>query len=187
MQVAVQISHTSPLIGINTTPGNLTISQPKADMQITTTQGKMEIHSPRTEVTIDQSKARAAYTGGTFREMSQRIYSGVEQLWLQGIAKRMEQGERMANFYKPGNTIAEVYGSDWQPVSYPEIRGESSFDNVDINIKANPVQISYQQAKVNIEVQQNQPKFQYTPATVEIYMRQSPSLIFTPQIIDDKV
>lgn len=110
MQVAVQISHTPPLIGMNTKPGSLTMSQPNADMQITTTPGQWDIRSPGPDVIIDQSKARAAYTGGTYREMSQRIYSGVEQLWLQGIAKRMEQGERMANFHKPGNSIAEVYG-----------------------------------------------------------------------------
>jgi hypothetical protein len=186
MQVAVQISHTSPLIGINTTPGSLTMSQPKADMQITTTPGQWNIHSPGPDVVIDQSKARAAYTGGTYREMSQRIYSGVEQLWLQGIAKRMEQGERMANFHKPGNTIGEVYGEDWHPVSYPEVRGPASFDNVDIDIKANPVQIEYHQAEVKIEVEQHLPEFQYTPGTVEVYMRQMPSLTFTPQIIDDK-
>ncbi|WP_342479167.1 DUF6470 family protein [Paenibacillus sp. FSL H7-0350] len=186
MQVAVQISHTPALIGINTTPGSLTMSQPNADMQITTTSGQWDIHSPGPDVVIDQSMARAAYTGGTYREMSQRIYSGVEQLWLQGIAKRMEQGERMANFHKPGNSIAEVYGEDWQPVSYPEIRGPAAYDNVDIDIKANPVQIEYQKAEVKIDVKQNAPQIQYTPSIVEIYMRQMPALTFTPKIIDDK-
>lgn len=186
MQVAVQISSTLGLIGMNTTPGSLTMSQPQAEMQITTIPGQWDIHQPGPDVIIDQSKARAAYTGGTYREMSQRIYSGVEQLWLQGIAKRMEQGERMANFQKPGNSIAEIYGEDWQPVSYPEVRGPAAYDNVDIDIQANSPQISYRKAEVKIEAKQNTPEIRYTPGTLEIYMRQMPSLTFTPQIIDDK-
>lgn len=186
MQVNVKILRTPALIGIETTPGSLSMSQPQADMDISTTPGEWDIHQPGPDVIIDQSKARAAYTGGTYREMSQRIYSGVEQLWLQGIAKRMEQGERMANFHKPGNSIAEVYGEDWQPVSYPEVRGTAAYDNVDIDIQANPPQIEYHKAEVEIKVKQNAPEIHYTPATVEIYMRQMPSLTFTPQIINDK-
>ncbi|AHV99350.1 DUF6470 family protein [Paenibacillus sabinae] len=187
MKVMVQISQTPALIGMETTLGNLTISQPPADLQITTTPGEWNIHQPAPEVTIDQSRARAAYTGGTYREMSQRIYSGVEQLWLQGIAKRMEQGERMANFHKPGNSIGEVYGEDWHPVSYPEVRGPASYDNVDIDIKASPVQIEYRRAEVHIQVEQHKPQFQYTPSSVDIYLRQKPSLTFTPQVLDEQV
>ncbi|WNS42664.1 DUF6470 family protein [Paenibacillus sp. MMS20-IR301] len=180
----VQIRQTKALIGIETTPGSLSIVQPRMDMQITTTPGQLEIHQSPPEMTIDQSQARAAYTGGTYHEMSQRIYSGVEQLWLQGIAKRMEQGERMANFQKPGNSIAEVYGEDWQPVSYPEIRGPASVDNVRIDVKAVPPKIEYRKAEVNIQVKAHDPEINYTPSSVDIYLRQKPSISFIPPEID---
>ncbi|WP_150270513.1 DUF6470 family protein [Paenibacillus tepidiphilus] len=187
MKVEVQYSQTRALIGIDTTPGKLEMSQPKADLQITTTPGKWNIHQAPAEVIIDQSKARAVYTGGTYPEMSQRIYSGVEQMWLQAIAKRMEQGERMANFHKPGNTIAEVYGTDWQPVSYPEIRETPSYDNVDIHVTPSPVQMEYTKGEVHFQAESHLPEYRYSPASVEIYMRQKPSLSFTPQVIDTQV
>ncbi|CAM4280096.1 DUF6470 family protein [Paenibacillus typhae] len=184
MQSIVQIRQTPALIGLDTTAGKLSITQPKADLQITTTPGELKIQQFEAEMTIDQSAARAAYTGGTYREMSERIYSGVEQLWLQGIAKRMEQGERMANFHKPGNTIAEVYGGDWQKVPFPEIRGPASVDNVRIEVKPVPPQMEYRKAEVHIEAKENKPEISYSPASVEVYLRQKPSLSFIPPELD---
>lgn len=61
-------------------------------------------------MSVDQSKALAAYNGGSLIEVNRRIYSGIEQIYLQGIARRVEQGNRMAEFFKPGNSIAELYG-----------------------------------------------------------------------------
>ncbi|WP_410512609.1 DUF6470 family protein [Paenibacillus sp. BR2-3] len=184
MQPIVQIRQMPALIGLDTTSGSLSIIQPKADMQITTTQGEWSIYQSAPEMTIDQSQARAAYTGGPYSEMSQRIYSGIEQLWLQGIAKRMEQGERMANFFKPGNSIAEVYGEDWQPISYPETRAPASIDNVHIDVRVVPVQMEYRKGEVNIQVEAHKPEISFTQASVDIYLRQRPSLTFIPPGID---
>ena len=184
MMPLVQMRQTNGIVGIETSKGSLKIVQPKADMQITVTPGQLEIHQSPAEITIDQSQARAAYTGGIYHEMNRRIYSGIEQLWLQGIAKRMEQGERIANFHKPGNSIAEVYGEDWQPVSYPEIRGPASVDNVRIDVKAVPPQIEYRRAEVDIQVDAHNPEINYTPSSVNIYLLQKPSISFIPPEID---
>lgn len=187
MQPIVQIRQTYGLIGINSNSGSFSMAQPKADMAITTQPGQFTIDQSSPEMIIDQSRAKSAYTGGSYAEMSQRIYSGVEQLWLQAIAKRMEQGERMANFQKPGNNIAEVYGEDWRPVSYPEIRGEASYDNVDIQVTPVPVKMEYQQAEVNIQIEARKPELNYTPASVEIYLRQAPSVSFIPPELDIQI
>lgn len=187
MQPIVQIRQTYALIGINSNAGSFSMAQPKAEMTIDSQPGQFTINQSNPEMYIDQSRALAAYTGGSYDEMSQRIYSGVEQLWLQGIAKRMEQGERMANFHKPGNTIAEVYGEDWRPVSYPEIRGEASYDNVDIHVEPVPVKLEYQQAEVNINIEARKPEINYTPASVEIYLRQAPSVSFIPPELDIQI
>ncbi|SEU14156.1 DUF6470 family protein [Paenibacillus sp. NFR01] len=187
IQPLVQIRQTYALIGMDSTSATLSISQPPADMQINTTPGELTVHSPGPEVHIDQSAARAAYTGGTYPEMSQRIYSGVQEIWLQGIAKRVEQGDRMAEFFKPGNTIAEVYGTDWQIESLPDIRGVASFDNVDIDIQAVAPSIEYRPAEVHIQVQTHQPDIEYQPGSLDIYLRQKASLSFIPPEIDTRM
>lgn len=180
----IQIRQTPALIGLETTAGSMAIAQPKADLQITITPGEWNIHSPGPDVTIDQSQARAAYTGGTLSEMNQRIYSGVEQLWLQGIANRMEQGERMLEFFKPGNSIAEIYGSDWRKAPYPETRAPASIDNVRIDIRAVPVQMEYRKAEVNIQAEAHTPEINYTRSSVEVYLRQRNTIEITPPEID---
>lgn len=184
LQPVVQIQQTFSLIGLQTTPSSWSITQPKAELEITTSPGEWRIRQASGELTIDQSQARAAITGGTYSELSQRIYSGIEQLWLQGIAKRMEQGERMANIQNQGNTIAEVYGNDWQPVSFPETRAPASIDNVRIHYRAKPVEIQYRKAEVSIQFKTYQPEINFTKANLDIYLRQKPSLSFIPPELD---
>jgi hypothetical protein len=184
MQAILQIRQTSALIGMNSSPGNLSIRQPQADLQITTTSGEWEMHKSPLEVNIDQSRARAAYTGGTLAEINQRIYSGIEQIWLQGIANRMEQGDRVAHFQRPGNSIAEVYGGDWQAIPFPEIRAAAAFDNVDIHIEAIPLQMMYHKGTVDIQVEVHKPEIQYNRGNLEIYLRQKNSISFIPPKID---
>jgi hypothetical protein len=184
MQPILQIRQTSALIGMNSSPGNLSISQPRADLQITTMPGEWEMHQSPPEVNIDQSRARAAYTGGTLPEINQRIYSGIEQIWLQGIARRMEQGDRVAHFQRPGNSIAEVYGVDWQAIPFPEIRGAASIDNVDIHIEAVPLQMAYHKGYVDIQVEVHRPEIEYNRGNLDIYLRQRNSISFIPPEID---
>ncbi|GIP21758.1 DUF6470 family protein [Paenibacillus sp. J22TS3] len=186
MQI-LQIRQTPGLIGIDADPGTYSISQPKADLRIQTRQGEWEIHQYQPKLFVDQSRAQAAYNGGNFLEMNQRIYSGIQQLYLQGIANRVEQGNRMAEFFKPGNTIADVYGQDWKPASFPEFRGPASMDNVDVRIETTPPSIEYHKGGVDIQVEVHKPEIEYTRGKLDIYMQQYPSVQYIPPEIDRAV
>lgn len=102
LQPILQIRQTPALIGIDADPGTFSITQPKAEVNITTIPGELSIQSSRPELTIDQSRARAAYNGGSVLDMNKRIYSGIQQLYLQGLARKVEQGNRMAEFLRLG-------------------------------------------------------------------------------------
>ncbi|KGE20410.1 DUF6470 family protein [Paenibacillus wynnii] len=180
LQSILQIRQTPALIGIDADPGTYSISQPKADVNITTTPGEWDIQQFKPELTIDQSRAWAAYNGGNMLEMNKRIYSGIQQLYLQGIAKRVEQGNRMMEFFKPGNTIAEIYGTDTEPNSFPEMRGPASYDNVDIHFETRSPTINFRPAEVNIQVERHRPEIEYTRGKLDIYMQQYASVQFIP-------
>ena len=83
MRPVLQIHQTPGLIGLDIQPGQFSIRQPKADLQIETTQGRWEIHQYQPELSIDQSRAWVAYHGGNSLEMNTRIYSGIQQIFLQ--------------------------------------------------------------------------------------------------------
>lgn len=180
LQPILQIRQTPALIGIDADLGKFSITQHKAEVNITTTQGELSVHSSRPELTIDQSRARAAYNGGSVLDMNKRIYSGIQQLYLQAIARRVEQGTRMAEFFKPGNSIAEVYGTDTEPNSFPEPCGTASYDNVDIHIETRAPEINYRPAQVDIQVNRYDPEIEYIRGKLDIYMQQYASLQFSP-------
>ncbi|MEK5490497.1 DUF6470 family protein [Paenibacillus sp. FSL R7-0297] len=180
MQPILQIRQTPARIGIDADPGAFSITQPKAEVNITTTPGEMTVQSSRPELTIDQTRARAAYNGGSVLDMNRRIYSGIQQLYLQAIARRMEQGTRMAEFFKPGNTIAEVYGMDTEPNSFPEPCGPASYDNVDLHYEARAPEINFRAATVDIQVERHRPETEYTRGKLNIYMQQYASVQFIP-------
>lgn len=186
MQI-LQIRQTPGLIGIDADPGSFSISQPKAELSVNTQRGAFEIHQYRPQLSVDQSRAQAAYTGGNHLEMNKRIYSGIHQLYLQGIANRVEQGSRMAQFFKPGNTIADVYGQDWKRASFPEFRGPASMDNVDVRIDTTAPSIEFHKGNVDIQVVTHKPEVEYTRGKLDIYMQQYPSVQYIPPEIDRAV
>lgn len=180
LQPILQIRQTPALIGIDADPGTFSITQPKAEVNITTTPGELSIQSSRPELTIDQSRARAAYNGGSVLDMNKRIYSGIQQLYLQGLARKVEQGNRMAEFFKAGNTIAEIYGTDTEPNSFPEPLGPASYDNVDIYFDTKAPEISFRAAQVDIQVERHRPETEYTRGKLNIYMQQYASVQYIP-------
>ncbi|OKP90583.1 hypothetical protein A3842_03155 [Paenibacillus sp. P3E] len=180
LQPILQIRQTPAVIGIDADLGAFSITQPKADVTITTTPGELSVQSSRPELTIDQTRARAAYNGGSVLDMNKRIYSGIQQLYLQAIARRMEQGTRMAEFFKPGNTIAEVYGTDTEPNSFPDPCGTASYDNVDIHFVTSAPEVRFKAAQVDIQVERHRPEIEYTRGKLDIYMQQYASIQFIP-------
>jgi hypothetical protein len=180
LQPILQIRQTPAVIGIDADPGTYSITQPKAEVNITTTPGELTVQSNRPELTIDQSRAWEAFNGGKMMDMNKRIYSGIQQLYLQGIARKVEQGNQMAQFFRPGNTIAEVYGADTEPQSFPETCGPASYDNVDIHFETRAPQIHFRAAVVDIQVERHNPEIEYTRGRFKVYMQQYASIQFIP-------
>ncbi|WIV18903.1 DUF6470 family protein [Paenibacillus polygoni] len=183
----LQIRQQNGRIGIDADLGQYSIRQPKADLQIKSNPATLQIDQHQPELVVDSSRAKAAFTGGTQIEMTQRLYSNVKQIFLEGIAKRVEQGNRMTDFYKPGNTIAEVYGKHEALPVLGEFRGEASIDNVDIHFNVRKTDIEIERGSVDIDVKVNKPDIDYQRGKLQIYMMQYPSIQFIPSEVDQTV
>lgn len=184
MSSILQIHQTPARLYMDADPGQYSIRQPKAEVHITTTPGVLEVESTPIKMEVDSSKAFAAYHGGNSLEMNQRIYSGFQQMYLQALAKRVEQGNQAAAIHKPGNTIAEIYGTDWKPIPFPETRGEASMDNVDIRITTAPPDVRVSRAQVDVQAEAHKPEIEYTRGKLEVYMKQYPSVRYIPPDLD---
>lgn len=187
MQAMIQIRQKPALLGIEAGLGEYSMRQPRASLSISTTPGQFDIQHTDPRLTVDQSKAWAAYNGGPPLEMNQRIYSGIREIFLQGIAHRVEQGNRIAAIHQPGNTIAEVFGRDTGIPALPEFRGPASVDNVDIRFDITPIQIEYREGTTDIQAQANPPEVEYHRGKLNIYMRQYQSVEIIPPELDTQI
>ncbi|WP_068620591.1 DUF6470 family protein [Paenibacillus tuaregi] len=184
VQPILQIRQTPAILNFDADPGRFSIRQPQAEVSMSTTPSELEIHQYQPKLSIDSSAAQSAFTGGNFLEMNKRIYSGIQNIFLQNIAHRVEQGNRAAAIYEPGNTIANIYGEDWQGVPFPEFRGPASMDNVDIHFEVTPPEIRFSKAHTNIQVEVRKPEIQYTRGKLDMYMKQYASVQYIPPEVD---
>ncbi|MFC7678565.1 DUF6470 family protein [Paenibacillus sp. GCM10028914] len=180
----LQVSTQPSSLEISSSKAKLSISQQRPDMEIESPRAKMDITSPRPDMEIDQHQAFRAYNGGTALEMNQQIYSELPSLMLEALAKRVEQGNRMAEFHLPGNSIGEIYGSDWKRDPFIEFRAPASYDNVDIHVNRNEPQINIEPITPRISAQAYTPQIEYHPGSLDIRVKQYASIEITPPQID---
>lgn len=147
----------------------------------------MDIRQPRPELEINQHEAWRAYNGGTALEMNRQIYTELPALFLEGLAKRVEQGNRMAQFHMPGNSIAEIYGQDWKPDPFVEFRAPASYDNVSVHVEPRRPEINIEPVKPEITSRQHNPEIEYIPGNLNVYVKQYDSIRFIPPIIELKM
>ncbi|MFD2671990.1 DUF6470 family protein [Marinicrinis sediminis] len=172
-------------IGIESQAARIEIRQKPAELSIQTTQAKLEIQNARVEMQIDQSRAHEALTGGKPMPFMERIYSQIPSIALQAIAKKVEDGNRMAAITKPGNTIEEIaYENAMDTGTKLDIYGPASYDNVDIFFTLHKAEVAVQPGSVQIDWQTNQPTIDYVEGMVNVYVKQQASLTITPPEIN---
>lgn len=180
----ISIRQTHARIGIDADQGTLEQRQPKAMIQMENRPVQFMIRSPQGELRIDQSRARDALAVGPHFETMNHIYSEAKNVALQGIARIVENGNRMAAIHTGENAIADIAQQLYFDFFEFNFAGPASFDNVDIQYTAHKPQIEVQEGQLNINVQVNRPELIYHRGKLDIYMQQYPRVEITPPRID---
>ncbi|RFU63948.1 DUF6470 family protein [Peribacillus glennii] len=169
---------TSPaLIEISTKRGRQSIEQPQAELDIQQPKAELTINRTPSKLTIDQTKAREDVD---LKSIGSRIEEAAQlgkQKWLEGIERRVRDGEELMKIENGGNAIANQakrngskpiyeYNVGWVPH-----HGSVSIDyqpgNVEVNVKIN---------KPVMNNRANKPIVSYEPGEVEIRLKQYNSL-----------
>ncbi|MDQ0902945.1 DUF6470 family protein [Paenibacillus sp. V4I7] len=182
----LQIRQQPALIGIDADLGTQDIRQPKATYEMKTDRPQLEIHQEPGDLQIDQSRAWDALGMGPILEAMSRIYTQSKDVALQGIARIVENGNRMAAIHLHGNPIADI--AKQLTFEHPEFDyyGEASFDNVDITYTPFKAEINVIEGKINVNAQINQPEITYNRGKLDIYVRQYAKVEYIPPQIDFK-
>lgn len=180
----IQIQTQPSLLAMDSQLASVTIEQPRGELEIEQPRATMDFTQPRPSMEIDQHEAWRAYNGGTALEMSKQIYSSLPSLFLEGLAKRVEQGNQLAQFQIPGNSIAEIYGGDWKRDPFVEFRAAASYDNVSIHVERNRPEINITANYPQIRGRANNPQIGYQPGALNVSVKQYATIQITPPQLD---
>jgi hypothetical protein len=174
-------------IGIDIKPGQQEIHQPQPEMEMHTTPLKIEMSSPQGELHIDQSKAWDALGTGSNLTFMNRIYSESKDIALQGIARIVENGNRMAAIHNNRDVIADMATEQAFEGSSMNYLGEAAYDNVVIDYIPQEPKYEVDPGSVDVKFTAHNPEMNYTPGKVSVYMVQFPKVEMIPPQIDTKV
>lgn len=173
----IRLQSTFAKIDIHTQNSQLTIEQPHTDLSIEQPKAEMEISRTPSQLTIDQSKA---FADVDLKSAAQRIADAAQeghQAVLEGMARRVQEGDQLMRIENGGNPIAEQakqhhfvpeheFGLGWIP----------SWGSVQISYDPGKLDINWQIHKPIINSQAHKPIINYYPGKVDITMKQYQSL-----------
>ncbi|MEV5029663.1 DUF6470 family protein [Paenibacillus sp. LPE1-1-1.1] len=183
----IQIRQTPAILSIDADNGMQSLEQPQATVEMEQVRPEQHFTTTRSRLEINQDRAWDALgLGGNLETMS-KIYSMASDMALRGLARIVEQGNRMADIHLGGNPIAEM-ARDWQR-TFPEFdfSGEASYDNVDVSYTPAEVSIETTPGRVELNVQVNRPIHQYERGKLDIYMSQYSKVEIIPPQIDQLI
>lgn len=185
---ALRITKTDALIGINTTPAKVKISQPKAELEMHQKQAKVIINTEPAKIKIDQTQcfneAGLKNNEAFFADMVQRSTQDL----LEGIARTISEGDFLASIENKTDAVAEIaannsiktydFNVDFIPKSRPKI-----------DVVGGTIDIQVDEGYVEIKAKPNMPIFDVEVGGIEFYLRQKPDLKieFVGNEVDEKL
>jgi hypothetical protein len=183
----IRLESTAAQIGIQTKNAVNEIQQPKADLAIEQPQADLTMRTTPSKLTIDQTQARADVDlksiSRRIEEFSQKGY----QDWLDGLARRAQQGDELMRIETGGNPIAsQAKQNSQKPKKEFGLGFIPSAGSVKIQYEPSKVDIEVQPNKPTIDVRVNKPTYQYEPGKVDIQLQKRNELKIDFEMIDIK-
>jgi len=180
----IQIRQQYAKIGIDADHAVVEQRQPKPTYEMKYVKPELRIEQPLGDLSIDQTKAWGAYGRDGALASSNRIYDQLQGVYLQNLARKVEQGNRLADIPSATSAIAENAKELF--LTFPELNyhGAASYDNVDIRYSPRKPVIEATDGRVEVNVRVNPPELTFHRGKLDIYMMKHASVEITPPLID---
>lgn len=174
----LEIKTTNGKIGIQSKAAKLSIHPQKADLQIRQPKAEMKIHVKPGKLLIDQSKAFSEEHLKPVSELIADYAKRGKQAVLQGIARKVQEGDALMNIQNGGHPIADIAKRDSTDPQLEYNIGWIPNSVFDVKIHYIPSKLSIQWSihKPIIKATPHHPQYKYSPGTVDVYMKQWPSI-----------
>ena len=181
-----RIQTTPALLGVQTTPGKMELQTVKAPLTLNIDAPRIEMDIRGPEIRIDQTEPFAEAGLKKPLRLTRDEVQRARSLQLEGIAQIASQGRQLANIQDGGNPIKSqatenAYGQFTQSFRY----GTIPTSRPRIDLIRGEVNISVNRGRVDNQTQKQEVRTTYTPAKVNIYLKQKNSIDI--QYIDEKI
>ncbi|KQL52985.1 hypothetical protein AN964_05310 [Heyndrickxia shackletonii] len=173
----IRLESQPAMIQMNSKIATQSIEQPAAGLDIQQPPAELHIERTPAKFTVDQSQAWADMD---LKPISKRIKEFAQngyQDWLDGIARRAEEGDQLMRVENGGNPIASISKENSKLPTH-----EFNFGLVPspLSVKTyfdpSKLDIQWDTKKPSINVRVNKPTIEYSPGNVSISMKQYQSL-----------
>ncbi|MBY0163237.1 DUF6470 family protein [Paenibacillus lautus] len=172
----LSIRQTFASIGIETRSGQHNIQSPPGELTVETAPAALDVQKRSGELVVDSSKAWMALGKGNHLEWMQMISSQMEQQYLVNVSRIVEEGNRLAQFTKRGNTIADIMAQRIQEKTIVEYNGAASSDHVRVRYNPTVLDMNWTPHQTVVNYNPKRPDISFSPAKVEIYLKNKNNL-----------
>jgi len=173
----IQIRTTDAKLGLNIEKGQQTIRQPKATQQIEQPAAIVDIRTTDGEMRIDSSQARRDIGMIGPLESSANFAAEGRQKAMQGMARRVSEGNQMMDIAHNPNAIVSIAKKNTFPNKKAlGIDFIPSIGSVKLDYTPAKVDINVQTQKATISAQINKPIHEYKQGQVSGFMLQKSSI-----------
>ncbi|OMF35835.1 hypothetical protein BK133_10315 [Paenibacillus sp. FSL H8-0548] len=182
----IQIKQQMAQIGMSAERGKLKLEQPEASIKMKQVNAELQISHTDGRLEINQDKAWDALGLASPTTVMNRIYTQAKSIALNGIARRMQDGDRLGNIAQSqGNNPIPSMAKDWRDKKTNfNVSGPASYLNVHVNYSEGQLSIDSKEGYVDRTVEVNSPINRSTIGQLDIYMRQRASVEITPPQIN---
>ncbi|MET3697652.1 hypothetical protein SAMN05877753_106250 [Bacillus oleivorans] len=173
----IRIESQPVIVNIHTNDAIQEIEQPQADVQIRQPQAELNIETRKGKLTIDQTQAwEDMKLYSPLRSIEIFAQEG-KQAWLEGIARRAQEGNQLMKIENGGNAIANIAYQKVKPetLNY-NIGWIPSHFSVKINYEPGDVEIQAQPREPVINITPQKPIISYKPGSVTYQLEQYPDV-----------
>lgn len=172
----LRINTTPGQIGIKTKWATLDLKQPKADMDVKTDMPKVQIKTTDPKIKIDQKQCFAEAGIKSPIECSRENSQIARSAAMQGIARRADEGNQLADIHLGGDPIVEQAAASGDIFLREFVFGFIPKSRPKIDVVEGKVDVKYIPGKVNLNVKVNKPILNVNHGKVDIYMKQWPDI-----------
>lgn len=180
----LSVNSTNALIGMNIKEPQIQIKQPKGDLNIKQTDLSFEVASEKPRIIIDQYQCFAESGRKNSIDLSIDNSQYAKQRVIEGIRRRVEDGNRLANIKKGmPSAIAELATKNYHgpQKEFNMVTMPKSRPKIDVTGYIN---IKWKMGTTNISYERKDPIVNLNRGKVDIYLRQKNNIEI--RFIDEK-